>query len=73
MKIKNLIDDYYKSVDFKELRDGTKEQYKYFLQVVMDTNVENKNLGSIKSLLLRRIQRGDHILNISSYKIYAGI
>ena len=46
MKIKNLIDDYYKSFDFKELRDGTKEQYKYFLQVVMDTNVENKNLGN---------------------------
>jgi len=46
VKIKNLIDDYYKSFDFKELRDGTKEQYKYFLQVVMDTNVENKNLGS---------------------------
>lgn len=37
MKLTQLVDDYYSSYDYKQLRDETKKQYQYFLNVMMDT------------------------------------
>ena len=49
MKLSNLIDKYYLSFDFKNLRQETKVQYQYFLNVLADTKIDDaQNLGSIK-------------------------
>jgi hypothetical protein len=48
MKTNKLLQEYYLSFDFNNLRDETKAQYKYFLSVAMDTNVgTTRTLGSI--------------------------
>ena len=48
MKTDKLLQEYYLSFDFSNLRDETKAQYKYFLSVAMDTNVgTTRTLGSI--------------------------
>ena len=47
-KLSSLVDEYYLSFDFKSLRDKTKEQYQYFLGVVLDTKIDDaQNLGNI--------------------------
>ena len=49
MKLSILIDKYYLSFDFKNLRQETKVQYQYFLTVLSETKIDNaKTLGSIK-------------------------
>mgnify|MGYP003663932761 FL=1 len=49
MKLSNLIDKYYLSFDFKNLRQETKVQYQYFLNVLADTKIDDAQiLGSIK-------------------------
>ena len=35
-KVNQLADKYYKSHDYKNLRDETKSQYKYFMGVLLD-------------------------------------
>lgn len=48
MKIKTLIQDYYLSFEYNNLREETKAQYKYFLEIMASTTVKNKErLGSI--------------------------
>jgi len=48
MKVKTLIQDYYLSFEYNNLREETKAQYKYFLDVFSNTSVEkNKKLGSV--------------------------
>jgi len=44
MKLNKLMLDYYSSYDYKQLRDETKVQYKYFLNVMSNTQVEGKAL-----------------------------
>ena len=47
MKTNKLLQEYYLSFDFNNLRDEPKAQYKYFLSVAMDTNVgTTRTLGS---------------------------
>lgn len=43
-----LSQNYYSSIDYKNLRDDTKSQYQYFLGVMMDTNIDDKVLGNIE-------------------------
>ena len=45
MQLKNLVNDYYLSFDFKNLREETKKQYQYFLGVMLDTKIEDKKLS----------------------------
>ena len=40
MTVNTLVNDYYKSYDFRNLRDETKKQYQYYLKTMMDTEVE---------------------------------
>ena len=49
MKLSKLIQDYYSSYDFNQLRDETKSQYKYHISIMLDTVVEDKDLGSTDS------------------------
>ena len=44
MKLSKLIEDYYSSYEYKQLREETKAQYKYFLNVMKNTQVEGKAL-----------------------------
>ena len=44
MKLQKLVHDYTSSFDFKQLRDETKAQYKYFLNVLLSTEAEGKPL-----------------------------
>ena len=44
MQLKNLVNDYYLSFDFKNLREETKKQYQYFLNVMLDTEIDGKPL-----------------------------
>ena len=44
MKLQKLVHDYFSSYDFKQLRDETKAQYKYFLNVMLSTEIEGKGL-----------------------------
>ena len=43
-QLTKLVDDYYSSYDYRNLRDESKAQYKYFLNVMMNTEVEGKPL-----------------------------
>lgn len=48
MKIKTLIEDYYLSFEYKNLRTETKLQYKYFLDIMSNTSVQkSQKLGSL--------------------------
>ena len=49
LTLKNLIKEYYLSFEFKSLRDETKQQYQYFLSVLLDTMLpdQDKKLGNI--------------------------
>jgi integrase len=44
MKLTKLVDDYYSSYDYRNLRDETKAHYKYLLDVMLNTKVEGKSL-----------------------------
>ena len=44
MQLNKLVDNYYSSYDYRNLRDETKDKYKYFLNVVQNTEVEGKPL-----------------------------
>jgi len=44
MKLQKLVHDYTSSFDFKQLRDETKTQYKYFINVMLNTEVEGSSL-----------------------------
>ena len=44
MKLQQLVHDYTSSFDFKQLRDETKAQYKYFINVLLNTEAEGKPL-----------------------------
>ena len=44
MKLTKLVNDYYSSYDYRNLRDETKAQYKYQLSVMLETEVEGKPL-----------------------------
>ena len=49
MKLTELVDDYYLSFEYNNLREETKAKYKYFLNTMLDTSVSNdKRLGSYK-------------------------
>ena len=48
MRLTNLVEDYYSSYDYRNLREETKVQYKYFLNVMLNTQVEGKSLCQIK-------------------------
>ena len=43
-RLARLVDDYYSSYDYRNLRDETKAHYKYLLSVMLDTTVEGKPL-----------------------------
>lgn len=43
-QLTRLVEDYYSSYDFRNLREETKVQYKYFLNVMLNTQVEGKSL-----------------------------
>jgi integrase len=45
-QLTNLTDDYYLSHDFKNLREQTKAQYKYFLGVMLNTEVDGTLLST---------------------------
>ena len=48
MKLNKLLQEYYLSYDFNNLRDETKAQYKYFLEVAINPEGGTaKTLGSI--------------------------
>ena len=47
MKLTKLLQDYLSSYDYKQLRDETKVQYKYFANILMNTEVEGKALYSL--------------------------
>ena len=47
MKITNLADDYYKSYDYKNLRNDTKRQYKYHINVMLNTEVDGVKLSTL--------------------------
>jgi integrase len=44
MKLTKLLQDYLSSYDYKQLRDETKVQYKYFANILMNTEVDGKAL-----------------------------
>jgi hypothetical protein len=44
MKLIKLVDNYYSSYDYRNLRDETKAHYKYLLNVMLNTEVEGKPL-----------------------------
>ena len=48
MKLQKLIHDYTSSYDYKQLRDETKAQYKYFLNVMLETKVDGVQLFSLE-------------------------
>jgi integrase len=73
--LKTLVKEYYLSFEFKSLRDETKQQYEYFLNVLLDTKLPNldKPLGNIqinniKTLIAKHAyndwcNRGVHLAN----------
>jgi len=49
MKVVDLLNEYYLSFEYNNLREETKAQYKYFLGIVCSTSVvDDKELGSYK-------------------------
>lgn len=49
MKVEELLNEYYLSFEYSNLRAETKAQYKYFLGIVCSTSVvDGKELGSYK-------------------------
>ena len=46
-QVTNLVDDYYKSYDYRNLRDDTKRQYKYHISVMLNTEVDGVKLSTL--------------------------
>ena len=44
MKLSKIIEDYFSSYEYRQLRDESKSQYKYFLNVMKQTQAEGKSL-----------------------------
>ena len=47
MRLTTLVDDYYKSYDYRNLRDDTKRQYKYHISVMLNTEVDGVKLSTL--------------------------
>jgi len=47
MKLTRLVNDYYSSYDYRNLRDETKKQYEYFLGVMLNTEVDGEKLSTL--------------------------
>ena len=47
-RLTSLVDNYYSSYDYRNLRDETKAHYKYLLNVMLNTEVEGKPLCQYK-------------------------
>ena len=45
MKLKKILDDYYSSYEYNNLREETQKHYKYLIQVMLDTEIEDKPLS----------------------------
>tara|TARA_S200002703_G_scaffold159248_1_gene172040 strand:- start:1385 stop:2308 length:924 start_codon:yes stop_codon:yes gene_type:complete len=45
-QLTELVDDYYKSYDYRNLRDETKKQYQYFISVMLNTEVDGQFLST---------------------------
>ena len=83
-KIKDLVQEYYKSSDYNVLRDKSKVDYKNFMNVMLTTKVDNKELGehlakrlagtkarrAYEQWLLRGVQMANHICAVSR-KLYS--
>jgi|TARA_R100001126_G_scaffold96600_1_gene69183 integrase len=73
--LKTLVKEYYLSFEFKSLRDETKQQYEYFLNVLLDTKLPdldkplgNIQINNIKTLIAKHAyndwcNRGVHLAN----------
>ena len=46
--VNELTQKYYSSIDYKNLRDTTKSQYQYFMNIFLNTELEGVRLGAIK-------------------------
>ena len=46
-QVTTLVDDYYKSYDYRNLRDDTKRQYKYHISVMLNTEVDGVKLSTL--------------------------
>lgn len=44
-QLKSVVDDYYSSFEYNNLRDDTKKQYQYHINILLDTVVEGKTIG----------------------------
>jgi len=47
MELSSLVQDYYKSYDYRNLRDETKKQYQYFISVMLNTEVDGQVLSTL--------------------------
>ena len=47
-RLTSLVDNYYSSYDYRNLRDETKAHYKYLLTVMLNTEVEGKPICQYK-------------------------
>ena len=75
LTLKNLIKEYYLWFEFKSLRDETKQQYQYFLSVLLDTmlpdtdtKLGNITINNITTLMAKHAyndwsNRGVHLAN----------
>lgn len=46
MKLKDLVMDYYGSYEFKNLKEETKHQYVYFLNALMNSELDSSKMGN---------------------------
>ncbi len=46
-QLTELVADYYKSYDYRNLRDETKKQYEYFINVMLNTEVDGHALSTL--------------------------
>jgi len=75
LTLKNLVKEYYLCFEFKSLRDETKQQYQYFLNVLLDTmlpdtdtKLGNITINNITTLMAKHAyndwcNRGVHLAN----------
>ena len=51
MNVEKLVSDYYKSYEYKQLRDETKKQYQYFIDAMLNTKCHSVTNGGGETLL----------------------
>jgi len=88
MLVTELVDDYYLSFEYNNLREETKTKYKYFIKIMLETSVsDGKRLGSYKLSSLttkiaklayndwcnRGVSFANHIMSTSRIVINHGI